>query len=180
MTQVLSPHPSPGVDLTVCEVVTAIGPFHLEYSGRTVTSLEMRGPVRDAKGPDSALPTRRGVYPPGSPPGQLVDYFLDRRSTFDVEFRFLQGSEFDRKVWAELARIPYGSLRTYGELAAAIGRPRAARAVGGAAHRNPIAIMIPCHRLVGSGGDLTGYGMGLWRKKWLLQLEGTVLAPPQQ
>lgn len=161
---------------TSCEVETAIGPFHLEYSGKTVSLLEMRGAVREAQGPDSKVPTQRGVHPPQSPPGQLVDYFLGRRKNFDVAFHFLTGSSFDRKVWTELTRIPYGASRTYGEVAAAIGKPGAARAVGGSAHRNPIAIMVPCHRLVGGGGNLTGYGLGVWRKKWLLQLEGVPLA----
>ena len=85
------------------------------------------------------------------------------------------GTEFQRAVWSALRAIPVGATRTYGQLAAAIGRPAATRAVGLANGRNPVAIVIPCHRLIGSNAALTGYGGGLPRKQWLLRHEGVLL-----
>ncbi|MET0809751.1 MAG: methylated-DNA--[protein]-cysteine S-methyltransferase, partial [Thermoleophilaceae bacterium] len=88
-----------------------------------------------------------------------------------------RGTEFQRRVWAALLEIPYGETRTYGELAAALGKPNACRAVGAANGRNPIGVIIPCHRVIGSTGGLTGYGGGLDRKRALLELEaGSVAA----
>jgi methylated-DNA-[protein]-cysteine S-methyltransferase len=87
--------------------------------------------------------------------------------------RIPKGTEFQQKVWAALCEIPYGETRTYGEIAAAIGSPKAARAVGMACNRNPVWITIPCHRVVGSNGSLTGYAGGLEMKKFLLELEAT-------
>lgn len=101
---------------------------------------------------------------------QLDEYFTGRRREFDLQFS-LQGSDFQRKVWNELLKIPYGKRATYKEVAMAIGDVKAARAVGGAANRNKLAIIVPCHRLIGTNGGLTGYAGGLWRKQWLLQLE---------
>jgi methylated-DNA-[protein]-cysteine S-methyltransferase len=83
----------------------------------------------------------------------------------------MEGSEFQRRVWAALGEIPYGETESYGQLALRIGQPGAARAVGLANGRNPVGIIVPCHRVVGSGGDLTGYGGGLDRKRLLLDLE---------
>lgn len=87
-----------------------------------------------------------------------------------------RGSTFQQEVWRALLRIPSGHSRSYGELAASLGRPQAARAVGAAIGRNPISILIPCHRVLGTGGRLTGYAGGLARKQALLRLEGTVFA----
>ena len=102
--------------------------------------------------------------------GQLEEYFAGERTSFDVPLR-LEGSEFQRTVWQGLLDIPYGETCSYGELAAAIGRPGAARAVGLANGRNPVAVIVPCHRVIGAGGDLTGYVGGLDRKRHLLELE---------
>ncbi len=101
---------------------------------------------------------------------ELEEYFAGRRRAFGVPLR-VTGTEFQRRVWRELRRIPYGRTMSYGELARRIGRPGAQRAVGQANHRNPIAIVIPCHRVVSVGGKLGGYGGGLWRKQYLLELE---------
>jgi AraC family transcriptional regulator of adaptative response/methylated-DNA-[protein]-cysteine methyltransferase len=101
---------------------------------------------------------------------QVEEYFGGRRSTFDVPIE-LCGTSFQIEVWRELARIPSGVTRSYADVAAAIGRPRAVRAVGRANGMNAIAIVVPCHRVVGADGKLTGYGGGLWRKKRLLELE---------
>jgi len=105
---------------------------------------------------------------------QISEYLAGERREFTVPLR-LEGSEFDLKVWKEMSAIPYGEVRTYGDLAKAIGDPRAARAVGQACHRNPIPIMVPCHRVVGSDGKLTGYAGGLALKERLLELERDAL-----
>lgn len=101
---------------------------------------------------------------------QLAEYFTGARREFSVLLR-PEGTEFQRSVWTALRSIPYGSTATYGEIAAAIGNPSACRAVGGANNRNPIAIIVPCHRVVGVNGDLTGYAGGLPTKEFLLALE---------
>ena len=82
------------------------------------------------------------------------------------------GTDFQKAVWAELLRVPYGESRTYGDIATALGIPRGAQAIGQAVGRNPIAIIIPCHRILGAGGKLTGFAWGLEKKKWLLRHEG--------
>ena len=106
---------------------------------------------------------------------QLEAYFAGERSVFSLE-RCASGSAFQERVWRALERIPYGTTVTYGELARRLGSPAAARAVGLANGRNPISIVVPCHRVVGAGGRLTGYGGGLEAKAWLLAHERAVLA----
>lgn len=101
---------------------------------------------------------------------QLNEYFAGVRREFDLPLA-PQGTPFQQAVWATLQKIPYGEVRTYGQLAAALGKPKASRAVGGACHCNPIAILIPCHRVVGANGSLTGYAGGLDVKEYLLELE---------
>ena len=118
-------------------------------------------PDLDLPRDDEALPELRE---------QLADYWARELKEFDVPLAMV-GTPFQRQVWAGLRTIPYGETWSYGELAAAIGRPGASRAVGLANGRNPVSVVVPCHRVVGSGGSLTGYGGGLERKKWLLDLE---------
>ncbi|WP_329222358.1 methylated-DNA--[protein]-cysteine S-methyltransferase [Streptomyces sp. NBC_01485] len=101
---------------------------------------------------------------------QLKAYFAGELTEFTLELR-LHGTPFQRTVWAELRKIPYGETRTYGELAEALGNPAASRAVGLANGKNPIGIIVPCHRVIGAGGGLTGYGGGLPRKQRLLDFE---------
>lgn len=101
---------------------------------------------------------------------QLNEYFDGRRNTFDLPI-CPNGTDFQKSVWNGLLQIPYGETWTYGQMAAFIDRPKASRAVGGACHNNPIAIVIPCHRVVGTNGNLTGFGGGLEMKHWLLELE---------
>ena len=101
---------------------------------------------------------------------QLGAYFTGELTDFDIELD-LRGTEFQQRVWKALLTIPYGDTRSYGEIAAQIGAPGAARAVGLANGHNPIAIVVPCHRVIGAGGGLTGYGGGLDRKRTLLELE---------
>ncbi len=104
---------------------------------------------------------------------QLTDYFAgSRRTTFDLPLA-RRGTAFEESVWSWLQTIPSGETRTYAEGAAEVGRPRAVRAIGRANGRNPVAIVVPCHRVIGSDGDLTGYGGGLWRKRALLDLEAS-------
>lgn len=101
---------------------------------------------------------------------QLREYFAGRRKVFDLPLD-LQGTEFQKLVWQALRDIPYGATRSYGEIARVIGRPKAARAVGMANHVNPIVIVVPCHRVIGADGRLTGYGGGLDKKEYLLKHE---------
>ncbi len=104
---------------------------------------------------------------------QLNEYFLGVRQSFDLPLN-LKGTAFQVQVWRGLERIPYARVVSYRDLAESVGRPRAFRAVGQANHRNPIPIIIPCHRVIGSDGSMTGYGSGVWRKKWLLEHEQRV------
>ena len=107
--------------------------------------------------------------------GQLAAWFRGERVEFDLPLR-PSGTAFQLAVWEALRRIPFGETRSYGEIAAALGAPRAVRAVGAANGRNPLAIIVPCHRVIGASGALTGYAGGLNRKRWLLDHERDVLA----
>lgn len=115
------------------------------------------------------------VSPPPTPllqraAQQLTEYFAARRRTFDLPLR-PQGTVFQQAAWSALCDIPYGQTRTYAQQAAAIGNPKACRAVGMANHCNPLPLFIPCHRVIGAGGKLTGYAGGLAVKRFLLELE---------
>lgn len=122
--------------------------------------LERRG-VRMVEDEERTEPVRR----------QLAEYFARERTDFDLELR-PAGTPFELEVWEALRRIPYGETRSYGELARALGRPNASRAVGRANGANPIPIVVPCHRVIGADGSLTGFGGGLQAKTTLLELEG--------
>lgn len=108
---------------------------------------------------------------------QLRAYFTGERTGFSLSTALApeHGSEFERAVWTELTRIPYGQTHTYGQVAAAVGDPGAARAVGTACNRNPLPLLVPCHRVVGAGGKLVGFGGGLASKRWLLEHEARIL-----
>ena len=101
---------------------------------------------------------------------QLEEYFAGNRKQFDLPLA-PKGTDFQKRVWKALTDIPYGETRTYGEIAAAVGSPKAARAVGMANNKNPIGIIVPCHRVVGADGKLVGYAGGMEKKEWLLNLE---------
>jgi methylated-DNA-[protein]-cysteine S-methyltransferase len=101
---------------------------------------------------------------------QLAEYFAGKRRVFDLPLG-PRGTGFQARVWRELTKIPYGETCSYGDIARAVGRPSASRAVGAANGRNPIAIIVPCHRVIGASGELTGYGGGLPMKRWLLAHE---------
>jgi O-6-methylguanine DNA methyltransferase len=121
------------------------------------------GPEKPEENPEALAPAV----------AQLREYFSRLRREFDLPLD-LRGTEFQRRVWTELRNVPFGQTVSYGELARRIGRPEAARAVGGALGANPIPIIVPCHRVVGADGSLVGYGGGLEIKAALLRLEGVV------
>ena len=98
---------------------------------------------------------------------QLSEYFDGKRRAFELPLKF-SGTEFQKSVWNELEKIPFGKTKTYGEIAAAIGKTKAARAVGGACNKNPLVIIVPCHRVIGAGGKLGGFACGTDTKEWLL------------
>ena len=113
---------------------------------------------------------RRDSGPTRAAREQLLQYFAAERQTFDMPLH-LGGTEFQKKTWATLAQIPFGQTWSYSELAAKIALPKAVRAVGAANGRNPLPIILPCHRVIGANGSLTGFGGGLPTKKWLLEHE---------
>jgi len=143
-----------------------IGPLALAGPGPVLSYLRMLNQTYE--------PNRSGWVPDDRAFPNVVDqleaYFAGERSDFDFDLD-LAGSEFQRRVWRALLTIPYGETRSYGQIAEQIGASGAARAVGLANGRNPIAIVVPCHRVVGASGSLTGYGGGLNRKRWLLDME---------
>ncbi|MBN1529295.1 MAG: methylated-DNA--[protein]-cysteine S-methyltransferase [Thermoleophilaceae bacterium] len=150
-----------------------IGELLLAGDGRALGLLHMvegRHPVK--AGPE----WRRDDDAFGEARGQLAEYFAGDRTTFDVPLA-LEGTAFQRRVWNALLEIPYGETVSYGELARRIESPRAVRAVGLANGRNPVAVIVPCHRVIGADGTLTGYGGGLARKRLLLELEAGRSAP---
>ncbi|MEO3745923.1 methylated-DNA--[protein]-cysteine S-methyltransferase [Plantactinospora sp. B5E13] len=133
----------------------------------------------DTAGEANGLATGEAGLPAGEPVlaaavAELRAYFAGELTGFTVPLHVRQGSGFERAVWTEMTTIPYGETRTYGEVAAAVGDPGAARAVGVACNRNPIPVIVPCHRIVGAGGKLVGFGGGLPRKRHLLELEAGV------
>ena len=107
---------------------------------------------------------------------QIMAYLEGKRQQLDFPIRMM-GTPFQQRVWHALQQIPYGTTRTYGEIAAAIGNPRASRAVGMACNKNPLLLIVPCHRVVGAGGKLTGFAYGTDVKQWLLELEKSISLP---
>lgn len=148
------------------------GPLRLESNGRALTALWLprNGKLSAFKSP---LTERDNILKDAV--RQLDEYFAGRRRAFDLSLE-LAGTEFQKRVWRELCKIGFGRTTSYGEIARRIGKPQSCRAVGAANGRNPISIIVPCHRIIGADGTLTGYGGGLETKRWLLELEG-VLSP---
>ena len=105
---------------------------------------------------------------------QIDEYFQGKRKNFSVQL-LMEGTDFQKKVWKELSKIPFGENVSYKDIATSIGKEGACRAVGAANGKNPVSIIVPCHRVIGTNGKLTGYGGGLWRKEWLLKHEKDVL-----
>ncbi|MCV7193932.1 methylated-DNA--[protein]-cysteine S-methyltransferase [Mycolicibacterium brumae] len=143
-----------------------IGPLTLAGDNGVLAHLRM---VEQTYEPDRAGWVRNDNAFPDAV-AQLDEYFSGRRREFDIPLE-LAGTAFQRRVWAALRTIPYGETRSYGEIAEQIGSPNASRAVGLANGHNPVSVIVPCHRVIGANGSLTGYGGGLERKKALLALE---------
>jgi len=156
----------------VAVMESPVGPLLLQSNGKALTAIRFaihkgrklpRPRVNEAVlKPDPIL--RETIC-------QLREYFAGKRRDFDLPLE-LTGTDFQRKTWAALCEIPYGETVSYAELARRVGNPRAVRAVGAANGANPVSLVVPCHRVIASGGGLGGYGGGLKTKQWLLELEG--------
>jgi methylated-DNA-[protein]-cysteine S-methyltransferase len=154
-------------------IATPLGPLLLARTAEGLAGAWFEGqkhhpePFNALRRPDDAL-LRRAA-------DQLLAYFAGASNTFDVPLD-LHGTAFQRSVWAALRRIPNGQTASYGEIAKSIGAPAAVRAVGGAIGRNPLSVIVPCHRVVGTDGSMTGYAGGVERKRALLELERAAVA----
>ncbi len=149
-------------------VSSPVGTWVVEGDERSVTRVLM---------PHEPTAPSRGSAPAAvaTAADQLSEYFAGTRTRFRVALAKVAATDFQREVWDALCAIPYGQVRTYGDVAAAVGRPKAGRAVGNANHVNPWPVFVPCHRVVGAGGTLGGYGGGVDVKLFLLELEGVDL-----
>jgi methylated-DNA-[protein]-cysteine S-methyltransferase len=183
---------SPDLDRRFREAATREGLLDVAYDlldtpiGTLLVAATGRGLCRIAFDPEPeaelerlgrlfGLRVLRSALPVDAARRQLDEYFERRRERFDLPLDLALLRDFNRRVLDELARVPYGEVVTYGELAARAARPTAARAVGTVMNRNPLPIVLPCHRVVGANGSLVGYGGGLHRKETLLRLEGALL-----
>ena len=183
---------SPTLDRSFREAAAAAGLLDVVYDltdspvGTLLVATTDRGlcrisfdpqPEREAEWLAEAFGVKvlRAAKPVDDARRQLDEYFEGERTRFDLPVDLRQSAPFSREILKRLARVPHGETTTYGALARAAGRPQAARAVGTVMNRNPIPIVLPCHRVVGANGSLTGYGGGLERKERLLQLEGASL-----
>ncbi len=153
-------------------VPSPIGPLGVAADGDAIREVRFAGPPAHPAG---------APHPPLDPPlldlaaGQLTGYFAGDRTEFTLPLAAAGGTDFERAVWAAITAIPYGETQTYGRIATLVGEPDAARAVGVACNRNPLPIVVPCHRVIGADGKLVGFGGGLHRKRYLLELEARVL-----
>ncbi|RPH95193.1 methylated-DNA--[protein]-cysteine S-methyltransferase [candidate division KSB1 bacterium] len=150
------------------EVPSPVGKIRIFADEDALTYVDISGECPRPKG----NPARNDVLRKAEK--QFAEYFAGKREEFDLPLSF-EGTEFQKKVWKALQRIPFGQTRTYGQIAKSLKSPAASRAVGTACGRNPLSIVIPCHRVVGSNGSLTGFGGGLAMKEWLLKHEGLSL-----
>lgn len=151
-------------DVLTGTLLSPIGKIIVQASGKGVTYI---GFADDDTSSDLSDPTSDII---DEALRQLDEYFAGSRKIFDIPLD-LKGTDFQLACWKALLDIPYGKTSSYGEIASATGHPRAARAVGGANNKNPISIVVPCHRVIGANGKLVGYGGGMWRKEWLLEHE---------
>ncbi|MFL5348105.1 MAG: methylated-DNA--[protein]-cysteine S-methyltransferase [Hyalangium sp.] len=160
-------------DLATTHLKTPIGELRLAASGEGLVAVLFSCDEME-------LPKARGTAPARAHLEQactaLQEYFGGERTTFGDLTLAASGTEFQRQVWGSVSRIPFGQTVSYARVASEIGRPKAVRAVGLANGRNPIPLIVPCHRVIGTNGSLTGFGGGLPTKQWLLEFEG-VLAP---
>jgi len=158
-----------------------IGTLRLLSNGSQLVRIEFENHYGDVTGHDNGDVSGNGTCAERSDPAlaacarQLEEYFSRRRRQFDLPLA-AAGTSFQRSVWQALAAIPYGELRSYRDIAQVIGNPSAVRAVGAANGRNPLPIVVPCHRVIGSNGSLTGFAGGLDIKTYLLELEGALSA----
>ena len=148
--------------------VTQKGVCHIGLSGEESFFAALRRLFPEANLLEDGGATREAAR-------QLGEYFSGKRRTFTLPLD-LRGTPFQRTVWEELRKVPFGTTVTYGELARRIGKPRAVRAVGQANHRNPVPIVVPCHRVIGHDGSLVGFGSGLELKRRLLEHEGIAVS----
>ena len=156
-----------------CRIATPLGPMTLAATAQGLAGAWFDG---QAHHPGAlAAPVAQGNRFLAQATREVEEYFVARRQSFDVPLD-PQGTAFQQAVWQVLRSIPCGALHRYGEIARQLGKPDAARAVGAAVGRNPISVIVPCHRVVGQNGSLTGYAGGLPRKEALLRLEGAIAA----
>lgn len=142
---------------------TAVGPIGISDNGEAITEIFFAEEVPEQPLGEESNLARQAIR-------ELNEYFAGERTEFSLPLQ-PSGTEFQKKVWLALREIPYGETRSYGQIAQAVGNPKACRAVGMANNRNPISIVVPCHRVIGANGGLTGYGGGLPIKERLLELE---------
>ena len=173
------------MSLSIARYETPMGPIEIHATETAVSRVEYveeqigeseeeRGQRSGSRSPSSL---QAGAHPLLEEVQRQLDaYFAGELRCFDLPLD-LEGTPFQRQVWQQLLSVGYGQTASYQEIAVAIDNPKAVRAVGAANGRNPVAIIVPCHRIIGSGGraKLTGYGGGLWRKEWLLRHEGVLL-----
>ncbi|MBY5983995.1 methylated-DNA--[protein]-cysteine S-methyltransferase [Halomonas sp. DP5Y7-2] len=153
-----------GIDVYHPPASSALGAVVIAASARGIARIDFMENAAAATSTPRATPLTEVCRE------QLTEFFAGQRQQFDLPLE-PQGTEFQRQVWQALAAIPFGETRSYGQLAEGLGRKGAQRAVGAANGRNPISIVIPCHRVIGSDGSLTGYAGGMGRKQWLLAFE---------
>lgn len=148
------------IEIDTTFLKSPIGTIEVSYSDKGIVSLYF---VDDTE-TNETVPSANAIF------SQLEEYFAGDCKKFDIELD-LQGTEFQKSVWMELLNIPFGETRSYLHIAKKLGDPKKLRAVGNANGKNPVSIIVPCHRVIGADGKLVGYGGGLWRKKWLLEHE---------
>ncbi|MEO7359954.1 MAG: methylated-DNA--[protein]-cysteine S-methyltransferase [Gemmatimonadaceae bacterium] len=166
--------PAPESTIWFIEVASPIGILAITSVGGALTGLYMESHKHGPVDRDSWKNDKTGtVEVLALAKRQLREYFEGYRTTFEVPLG-AAGTDAQKSVWRQLSAIPYGVTRTYGDIAKAIGNPKASRAVGAANGRNPISIIVPCHRVIGADGSLTGFGGGIERKQWLLAHEAQV------
>ena len=149
--------------------------WHRTFFKSPIGEIEIQGTDKEICSVNFVKGKKHGRAPSLSPPlkecvKQLDEYFKGKRRIFELMLR-MGGTDFQKAVWLSLLGVGYGETASYGDIAKSIGRSKAVRAVGNSNRLNPIGIIVPCHRVIGSSGDLTGYGGGLWRKEWLLEHE---------
>jgi len=158
------------MDITTRDIETPLGRYTLAANAEGLTHVQLAGSASLPRASETA--DCMAVRHLDAAERALRDYFAGARRDFRDLSLAPSGSPFQRRVWQALQEIPFGKTSSYGEIARRVGRERGARAVGAANHHNPLGIVVPCHRVIGSSGQLTGYAGGLSRKQWLLEHEG--------